>query len=213
MEALQAAVRTLEVTAANIQTKVAEKFEEVKNEWAEQFKSLIAKSDGHEVKLTHHNQRADQITQENRGQEAKINDLHARMEVLSDLVARASRDDTSNKSNLRIKDAEKYVPNKRSGKPGSVPFTDFQFDLANWATVVDATGVGARMLQEAAMETGIVDDLWIQQRAAANPVTAEFSRILGNTLASCTTETAKNMVKRALQADFVNGLRAWQVLC
>ena len=138
--------------------------------------------------------------------EIKVEDVTGQTRVhqvaISNLVAPA----VSKGSPLNHKAAEKHLPEAWTGEKGARPFTQFKYDLENWAAALHPDDDGVKLMSWAAVQKGQVD---IDEGELESDHIKEFNRALARTLVTCTRGSARTTVQ---QAGAGNGLDAWRLL-
>lgn len=127
-------------------------------------------------------------------------------------IAKNQKGDLGDGKPLRFKDAEKHTPETWSGDLPSYPFSEFEFRMFNFLTILAPTLDGPELLKAAGNAKEQVDEDWFTLNYEDAGKVAELSRALSAVLVTCTKGHAATTVRRVLKVDPGNGLRAWQAL-
>ena len=98
---------------------------------------------------------------------------------------------------LKIRDAEKFLPETWSGEKGAIPFAEFSTDMENYINVLMPEGGCEGILEWAAKRDLPISAEEVKAEAVSHPMVTLLNAHLKSVLLKCTTGTAKTMVKEA----------------
>ena len=142
----------------------------------------------------------------------RVSALEAGVLAMQAQAAQATARSAGGEGPLRLRAADRFMPEAWTGEGGARPFADFAYDVENYFSVVDPSGVAQELLAwsgvyDGVLHTQLVADLVLQEDRFLHA--RDLDAALSQLLTKCTQQTARTMVR---QAGAGNGFESWRRL-